>query len=112
MTLSPVDVEGVASQFDLSVDVVESEYGLSITAEYSTDLFEAATIETCLNRWRVLLEGIAAEPARRLSNLPLIDESERRRVEVEWNRTAKSYQPDCVAELLEARVERSAEARQ
>ena len=109
LTLSPVDVEGVASQFDLSVDVVESEYGLSVTAEYSTDLFEAATIRRLLDRWRVLLEGIAAEPARRLSDLPLMDESERRRVEVEWNQTAKSYQPGCVAELFEAQVERSPE---
>jgi len=110
LTLSPVDVEGVASQFDLSVDVVESEYGLSVTAEYCTDLFEAATIGRLLDRWRVLLEGIAAEPARRLSDLPLMDQSERRRVEVEWNETAKTYQPSCVSELFEARVERSAGA--
>ncbi len=107
LTLSSVEVEGVASQFDLSVDVVESEYGLSVTAEYSTDLFEAATTARLLDRWRVLLEGIAAEPARRLSDLPLMDESERGRVEVEWNETAKSYQPGCVSELFEAQVERS-----
>ncbi|HET6975220.1 MAG TPA: amino acid adenylation domain-containing protein [Pyrinomonadaceae bacterium] len=110
LTLSPVDVEGVASQFDLSVDVVESEYGLSVTAEYSTDLFEAATMRRLLDRWRVLLEGIAAEPARRLSALPLMDEIERRRVEVEWNETVKPYQTSCVSELFEARVERSAGA--
>jgi amino acid adenylation domain-containing protein len=110
LTLSPVDIEGVASQFDLSVDVVESEYGLSITAEYSTDLFEAATIRRFLDRWRVLLEGIAADPARRLSNLPLMDQSERLRVEVEWNETARNYQPGCVSELFEAQVERSPES--
>lgn len=107
LTLSAVDIEGVASQFDLSVDVVESESGMSITAEYSTDLFEAATIRRFLDRWRVLLEGIAAEPARRLSKLPLMDQLERRRVEVEWNETARNYQPGCVSELFEAQVERS-----
>ncbi|HEY6801976.1 MAG TPA: amino acid adenylation domain-containing protein [Pyrinomonadaceae bacterium] len=107
LTLSAVDVEGVASQFDLSVDVVESDAGLSVTAEYSTDLFAAATIRRLLDRWHVLLAAIAVEPARRLSELPLMNEEERQQVEVEWNQTAKTYEPRCVIELFESQVERS-----
>jgi non-ribosomal peptide synthetase component F len=71
LTLSPVAVEGVASQFDLSVDVVESEQGLAVTAEYSTDLFEAETIRTLLKRWEILLESIAAAPQQRLNELAI-----------------------------------------
>jgi amino acid adenylation domain-containing protein len=107
LTLSPVPVEGVASQFDLSVDVAESDEGLSVTAEYSTDLFEAATVRALLERWRILLEGVAAAPGQRLSDLPLMDEAERLRVEVEWNRTARDYPSKCLPELFEERVERS-----
>jgi amino acid adenylation domain-containing protein len=107
LTLSPVAVEGVASQFDLSVDVVESDQGLMVTAEYSTDLFEASTIRSLLERWRILLEGIAAAPEQRLSELPLISEAERLGVEVEWNRTARVYPSKCVSELFEAQAVRS-----
>jgi len=105
LTLSPVGVAGVASQFDLSVDVVESEYGLGITAEYSTDLFEAETIRTLLKRWEILLESIAATPDRRVSELPLMDQSERLELELDENQTILPSQS--VVELFEAQVARS-----
>ena len=107
LTLSPVGVAGVASQFDLSVDVVESDRGLGITAEYSTDLFEAETIRTLLKRWEILLESIASAPDQRLSELPLMDQSERDQLELDWNRTAKAFPSQSVVELFEAQVERS-----
>jgi amino acid adenylation domain-containing protein len=103
LTLSPVAVEGAASQFDLSVDVVESDQGLAVTAEYSTDLFEAETIRTLLKRWEILLESIAAAPQQRLSEFSIIDESERRHIE----HTAVAYPAQSVAELFEAQVLRS-----
>ncbi|HET9478657.1 MAG TPA: amino acid adenylation domain-containing protein, partial [Pyrinomonadaceae bacterium] len=107
LTLSPVEVAGVASQFDLSVDVVESDRGLVVTAEYSTDLFEAETIRTLLKRWRTLLESIAAAPQQRLSELSLIDESERLQLELNWNQSASADSWKCVSELFEAQVVRS-----
>jgi amino acid adenylation domain-containing protein len=107
LTLSPVAVEGVASQFDLSVDVVESDQGLAVTAEYSTDLFEAETIRTLLKRWEILLESIAAAPQKRLSEFSIIDESERRQIERDWNPTAIASPSQSVAELFEAQVLRS-----
>ncbi|HEX8559852.1 MAG TPA: amino acid adenylation domain-containing protein [Pyrinomonadaceae bacterium] len=110
LTLSPAPVEGVASQFDLSVDVVEGDEGLSVTAEYSTDLFDAGTIRGLLERWRVLLEGVAADAARPLDELPLMDEAERRRVLVEWNQTARAYPAKCLPELFEERVRVAPEA--
>ncbi|HEX5887025.1 MAG TPA: amino acid adenylation domain-containing protein [Pyrinomonadaceae bacterium] len=107
LTLSPVAVEGVASQFDLSVDVVESDRGLAVTAEYSTDLFEAETIRRLLKRWEILLESIAKAPEQRLSELSLMDESERLHVEHDRTVTAPS---NFVSELFEAQVLRSPEA--
>ncbi len=110
LTLSPVAVEGVASQFDLSVDVVESDKGLVVTAEYSTDLFEVETIHTLLQRWKILLESIAQAPEQRLSELSLMDESERLQIERDWNQTARAYPSKRVFELFEAQVARSPEA--
>jgi amino acid adenylation domain-containing protein len=110
LTLSPVAVAGVASQFDLSVDVVESDRGLTVTAEYSTDLFDAVTIRTLLDRWRILLESIANAPEQRLSELSLMDEAERRQVEIDWNRTAIAHPARFVSELFEEQVARTPEA--
>ncbi len=76
LVLSPVEVERVTTQFDLSFDVMENE-GLVVIAEYSTDLFNEATISAMLRRWRILLEGIIDNPETRLDELPLLTDAER-----------------------------------
>ena len=47
-----------------------------------------------LGHFRVLLEGIAADPEQRLSELPLLSEAERHRLLSEWNDTATEYPRD------------------
>ena len=83
LVLSPVEVERVTTQFDLSFDVMENEEGLVVVAEYSTDLFNEATISSMLRRWRILLEGIIANPETRLDELPLVTDAEREQL-LEW----------------------------
>src|SRR5262249_31272583 len=87
-----------------SVDVVDSEFGLGITAEYSTDIFEAETIHTLLKRWQIMLESIAAAPDQRLSELPLMDKSERLQLEGASKQSAKVFACVSVVELFEAQV--------
>src|SRR6185437_11173445 len=72
------------------------------------DLFEADSITRLLEHFEILLEGIARNPGRRLSELPLLSEAERRRVIVEWNNTKTEYpREQCIHELFEAQVERT-----
>ncbi len=52
--------------------------GLRGYFEYNTELFDAETIDLWIERLRVLLEGIAADPARRISQLPLLGEQQLR----------------------------------
>src|SRR6185437_13684021 len=66
-----------ASKFDLLIALVEGPLGLHALIEFSTDLFEDATIERMLGHLRVLLEGVVADPERPLHALPLLTESER-----------------------------------
>ncbi len=54
--------------------------------EYSTDLFEAATIDLLLRSFEALLAGIVANPDAELGALPLLHESERRQL-LEWSAT-------------------------
>ncbi|MBV9775316.1 MAG: amino acid adenylation domain-containing protein, partial [Gemmatimonadetes bacterium] len=58
-----------------------------------------------------LMEGMAAHPERRLSELELLGEAERRQVLEEWNRTATEYPRDLyVHRLFEAQAERTPDA--
>ena len=89
----------------------EAEGGLVGVWEYSTDLFEAATIERLRAHFQTLLEGIVADPQRRLSELPLLPEAEWQQVVVEWNATEAEYPKEwCIHQLFEAQVERAPEA--
>jgi amino acid adenylation domain-containing protein len=73
--------------------------------------FEAATIRRLEGHLQVLLAGIVADPGRRICELPLLTETERRQVLVEWNQTGSRFPDDeCIHELFEAQVARTPEA--
>ncbi len=105
LVLSPVEVERVTTQFDLSFDVMENDDGLIAVAEYSTDLFNKTTISSMLRRWQILLEGVVANPDARLDELPLLTAVEREELLRNWSETRKALVPECsVQELFEAQV--------
>jgi amino acid adenylation domain-containing protein len=99
------------AQFDLTLSVRETAEGLHARIDYATDLFEASTIDRLLGHWETLLAGAVADPDRRLSTLPLLDEAERRRILVEWNATSGEFPGDRgLDELFEAQVARTPDA--
>jgi len=105
LTATPVGFESGVAKLDLTVSVTELNGALRVSFEYRTDLFEAATIERLLSHFRTLLEGIAADPSRRVSALPLVTEDERRRLISTWNPTAADYPHDVtLPELVGAQV--------
>ncbi|MFC8846052.1 MULTISPECIES: amino acid adenylation domain-containing protein [unclassified Micromonospora] len=69
---------------DLAFDVTTGESRLV----YRTDLFDRATAEAVVTRYVRLLEAAVADPGRRVSELPLLDDAERRLVIDAWNATA------------------------
>src|SRR5205823_6584403 len=85
--------------------------GLIGTFEYSTDLFEAATIDRLVGYFQTLLAGVAESPGTALAALPLMGEAEKQTLLVDWNRTASAYPRDAsIQELFEAEVDRAPEA--
>src|SRR5262249_6485417 len=55
--------------------------------------------------------AIVADPDQGITDLPLLDETERRQLLVEWNDTAAAYPHEqCIHELFEAQVARTPEA--
>ena len=100
-TLSGLDVAPIltdigVSKLDLAFHIWERQGRLEILSVHCTDLFEAETIRRMLGHFETLLEGIVADPDRRLSELPLLTGAERQQLLVEWNRTEAPYPKDSV----------------
>jgi len=96
-----------SSKFDLFLNITEGDGELVFDMDYNSDLFEATTIQRWLCHLRTLLEGIVAQPQRRLSELPLLDQQEQQQQIVEWKRSVTQYPRLSVSELFEAQVERT-----
>jgi amino acid adenylation domain-containing protein len=99
------------TKYDLGVVVSEGVSGLSLTLEYSTELFDAERMERLLGHFETLLTHAVASPESRISRLPLMSEPERQQVLVEWNNGRAEFpQGRCLHHLFEQQVERTPDA--
>ncbi len=85
LTLEQIRIDSRVAKFDLTLFVNESRDDLSIAIEYSTDLFDQPTIERMLGHFETLLNGIAKNPERPISQLPLLTKHEERLILGEWS---------------------------
>lgn len=111
LAVGPVEVDIKTSRSDISLVLQESMRGLSGYVEYSTDLFEASTIERMIAHFQYLLEGIVAHPDAAITELPLLSPAEERQMLVEWNATQMAWKDDdsCIHQLIEAQAARTPE---
>jgi amino acid adenylation domain-containing protein len=113
LTLGPLDLdEGTGtSKFDLTLSIAEADRDLIGGFEYNTDLFDRETIVRMSGHFRAMLEGILADPERRLSSLPMIDDEERRKVLANGRapRVERADDP-CIHRLFEIQAERTPDA--
>jgi amino acid adenylation domain-containing protein len=106
-----VEVHTGAAPFELTLFVEAVAGGLRATAEYRTALYDASMIVRLLGHWRNVLEAAAAEPERRLSELPILSEAERHQLLVAWNATRVDFPHTAtLPALFEAQVARSPDA--
>jgi amino acid adenylation domain-containing protein len=94
-----------AVNFDLFLNVIESNDGLRLDCDYNTDLFDAATIDRWLDCYRTLLETLVADTSQPLVKAPYVPAAERQQLIVDFNRTAADFPSDrCVQHLFEMRA--------
>ncbi|GAC1389438.1 MAG: hypothetical protein NVS4B11_03610 [Ktedonobacteraceae bacterium] len=106
-----INVKTNTFKLDLSLELADRPEGLIGRLEYSTDLFDAATIHRMVGHWQTWLESIVADPEQRLGELSLLTEAERQQLLMEWNATDVEYPQDkCIHQLFEAQVERTPDA--
>jgi len=103
-----LDVQRVdigTAKFDLRLDLLEKAAGVDGFFEYSTDLFEAATIDRMVNHYTRLLESIVEDPNRCIVELKMLGDEERSQIVGAWNDTSAPYPDVCFHQLFEAHAE-------
>jgi amino acid adenylation domain-containing protein/non-ribosomal peptide synthase protein (TIGR01720 family) len=104
------DPVGDTARFDLTLSMRESVDGLHANVEYNTDLFDPDTVARLVAHFRTFLEGALAEPDRPVRDLPLLGNTERDRLLVDWNRTAAQLPDATLPELLALQAHRIPDA--
>ncbi|HSF39107.1 MAG TPA: non-ribosomal peptide synthase/polyketide synthase [Thermoanaerobaculia bacterium] len=85
LRFTPVAASADSVLFDLNLTVGETADGAKTILQFRTEIFDRPTALRLLESWATLLSAIVAEPDLRLPELPLLPESERHQVLVEWS---------------------------
>jgi len=87
LKLGELPVDGSLARFDLTLRMAETRDGLVGDMEYSTDLFDAATVHRMNASFRTLLENAVEQPEAPLEEIEMTPEDERlRRAEIKAGR--------------------------
>ena len=81
-------------QFELSLDLRETDEGLSGSLSYASQLFDEATAVRIGSMFERIVASVADAPDRKLCDLTLLDDAERGLVTAGFNDTAVAYEQD------------------
>ncbi|MER7764185.1 amino acid adenylation domain-containing protein, partial [Streptomyces sp. NPDC097619] len=111
-TTTDYPLEREASLFDLTFEFEERDGRLVGLVEYSTELFEPATVARMTGHLQVLLTAALADPGTPLWRLPLLTPAERHHLLTEFNATAlpATGDPALLHERLAAQAARTPDA--
>ena len=105
LTFTRLAVDSGTARFDLDLTIVREGQGTSHYVDYNAALYDRETIARMLGQFQNILGGALRDPDQRISDLPLLTDSERRQVLVDWNNTATKYPKDSsIQALFEAQV--------
>ena len=106
------------AKFDLFISLTErretngnaTAAGIDGVSEFSTDLFDRASVETALARLQRVLRAAVADAHQPISRIEVLSQHERHRLLIEYNDTGQDVPPATLPELFEAQVKRSPSA--
>ncbi|MDM4142335.1 non-ribosomal peptide synthetase, partial [Mycobacterium sp. FLAC0960] len=114
--VTPVPLETQVARMDLVFSLAESwdedgrAAGIGGTVEFRTDVYDASSIETLIARLRQVLSAMTTDPARALSTIDLLAESEHARLDAIGNRavlTQPETGPVSIPALFDEQVSRA-----
>jgi tyrocidine synthetase-3 len=95
------------SKFDLLLDCVESPRQINFVMEYSTNLFKTETIERFVSYFKRVVSAIGQDIHKKLADVELVDEQERKQLLLAFNDTAADYsKTETIVELFSQQVEK------
>ena len=80
LQVTPLPVDTHTARMDLAFSLAErwteagEPAGIGGAVEFRTDVFDAASIETLIERLQRVLVAMTADPTRRLSSIDLLDD--------------------------------------
>ncbi|RYZ42944.1 MAG: non-ribosomal peptide synthetase, partial [Myxococcaceae bacterium] len=94
VAIRPLEVASGTSRFDVELSLLRNPEGYEGALYYRTALFEPATAARMARHLERLVGSLVSEPGSPLEQIPLLTETERRQVLVEWNATGGEYPRD------------------
>jgi amino acid adenylation domain-containing protein len=85
LSLQSLPLRARVTPTDLALLAAESDDELALTVEYSTELFEAKTVERLLGHLQVLLDSVSRNPEQPISGIPLLTSEERSQILEDWS---------------------------
>ena len=113
MNMIPISALHSHSVFDITLKVAEGASGMAAGFQYNDALFDRETMERMGRHFVTLLEGIADDAERVISDIPILPSDEAHTVTVAWNSTSRDFSSTsgmCIHQLVEAQVLRSPDA--
>jgi len=110
LVLEPFEMPQQEGQFDLTLEIAETDSFLVGDLKYNTDLFHEDTIARMVGHWQTLLNAIVTNPDQSVGELPLLTEQQRYQLLVEWNPTTTYPVSQCIHQWFETQVQRTPDA--
>jgi amino acid adenylation domain-containing protein len=108
---SPISWPNGTEDLDLAVVLHVQQNSIDLVFRYKPDLFDAPTVERLVSNFLTLIGSAVTRPDVNSFTLPMLEESERHRIVVEWNDTAVDYPSNMMLhQLVEQQAARTPDA--
>jgi amino acid adenylation domain-containing protein len=107
-TATPYKYDIKTSKFDLTLEVAEKSEMIEYSIEYCTDLFAEETIGRLAGHFNNALHDITENPGKKLSEIDILSDAERRQLLYEFNDTAADYPRNkTIQQIFEEQVDKT-----
>lgn len=111
LVMTPKSVRPSDIQLDLFPTLWEGDEEVAGGVFFNKKLFEQGSIDRFVEHWKVLLNGLLEEGNIAIAQLPVLGETEKRRLLQEWNETFRDYpSSSCLHNVFEKQVEKTPDA--
>lgn len=105
LSLSQVGEQSHIAKYDLTLNIIQNQHGLSLGWEYNTDLFNKNTISGMASHFEFLLKSLLSDLNVSVLKAPMLSDKERFQQLTDWNNTAEKLPKEkCIHQLFEDQV--------